>query len=86
MSATSSFFLFGRTTLTLYPHWMAGPENVGVTIKMSLLSCVQGDTYTTIRISSLHAAILDFTLPVSSRSVVQRCHYSHWIARSQKLR
>ena len=32
------------------------------------------------RISSSQAAILNFPLPVSLRSVVQHCNYSHWIA------
>jgi len=36
--------------------------------------------------SSLEAAIWDFPLPVSSRLVVQHCHYSNWTAGSQKRR
>ena len=56
MSATSGFFLFGRTVH--YSHWIwLDPENLGIAIGILLQSCEQGETN---RISSWkHAAILD---------------------------
>jgi len=37
-----------------------------------------------IRIWHLKAAMLDFSLPVSSRLVLQHCNYSYWIAGPRK--
>ena len=78
---TSGFSPFGRTTLPPLPLNIAGPQKHGY----SRWSCI-AILYTSwdIRISNLEATILDFTLPVSPRSVVQRCHYSHCIAGPRK--
>ena len=64
-------------------HWIVGPQKH----RYSHWNCI-AILYTSwdVCISSLHATILDFPLPVPLRLVVQHCHYFHRIAGPRKHR
>jgi len=66
-----------------HSHWMAGSRKH----RYSRLNCIAIlCTSWDVRVSSLHAAILDFPLPVSPRLVIQHCHHSNWMAGPRKHR